>query len=243
MPIAFLPIPAIDLMDGQVVRLERGEAGQRTVYSDDPAAVAQQFEAAGAHRLHVVDLDGAFSGQPVNLEAIAAIRAAVGMKIELGGGLRTRAAVEQVIELGIDYAILGTKAVHDRAFVKELATHHGLRMIIGIDARDGMVAVEGWRETSKLDALEFACELEDLGIGTLIYTDIATDGMLTGPNLAALEKVADAVQIDVIASGGVSRYEDLEAIRGLERHNLIGAIIGKAIYEGRLDLAEAVRRL
>lgn len=240
---SFLLIPAIDLMDGEVVRLRRGEADAKTVYSRDPADIALGFERAGATRLHVVDLDGAFGGRPRNRAAIEAIRAAVGMKIELGGGLRTESDVQSVLDLGVDYAILGTSAVRDRALVGRLVQRHGDRIIVGIDAKDGRVAVEGWVETSDLDQMEFARQLHALGVGTVIATDIATDGMMTGPNLGSLESLARATPMRVIASGGVSRMEDLIALRGLGLPNLIGAISGRAVYDGALDVARAVRLL
>lgn len=239
----FLPIPAIDLMDGKVVRLSRGEATRKTVYSEDPAGVAREFAAAGAQRLHVVDLDGAFGGASANLEAVRAIRAAVDMRIELGGGLRTREAVEGVFALGLDFAILGTSALRDRPLVERLAGEVGERLIVGIDARDGRVAVEGWRETADLTALDFARELAELGVGTIIFTDIATDGMMAGPNLAALSAMADATPMRVIASGGVRHVSDLLAIRDLGRPNIVGAISGRAIYERTLDLRAAVAQL
>jgi phosphoribosylformimino-5-aminoimidazole carboxamide ribotide isomerase len=239
----FLPIPAIDLMGGQVVRLRRGLASEKTVYSDDPVAVAQAFEAAGARRLHVVDLDGAFSGEPANIGVLKQIRAGVKMQIEMGGGLRTRQAVQRVLELGVDYAILGTSALRDRKLVETLAACHGDQLIVGIDAKDGMVAVEGWVETSDLAAADFARQLQDLGVGTIIYTDIATDGMMTGPNLPAVNALAGSVIMDVIASGGVRHVEDLLALARLARPNLIGAITGRAIYEKQIDLTEAIARL
>jgi phosphoribosylformimino-5-aminoimidazole carboxamide ribotide isomerase len=241
--VSFTLIPAIDLMGGQVVRLRRGEADAKTVYSDDPAAVARQFEEAGALRLHVVDLDAAFGGRPRNQAAIEAIRSAVGMKLELGGGLRTEDDVRNAFDLGVDFAILGTAAVRDRDLIGRLADEHGGRIIVGIDARDGRVAVEGWVETSDLDQIDFARELHGLGVRTVIATDIATDGMMTGPNLKSMESLAHAVPLDIIASGGVSRLEDLLALRALGLPNLIGAISGRAVYEGALDIAEAVRAL
>lgn len=236
-------IPAIDLMDGQVVRLRRGEAHARTVYSDNPAAIAKQFEDAGASRLHVVDLDGAFGGKRRNSASIEAIRKAVSMTVELGGGLRTEADVRAVLDLGVDHAIVGTSAVRDRDLVARLVAAHGDRIIVGIDARDGRVAVEGWVETSELDQLEFARQLHGLGVATVIATDIATDGMMTGPNLESLGALARETPMKVIASGGVSRLEDLFAVRDLGLPNIIGAISGRAVYDGALDVAAAVREL
>ncbi len=239
----FLPIPAIDLMDGQVVRLSRGQAEAKTVYSNDPAAVAQSFEQAGARRMHVVDLDGAFNGVSKNLDAIKAIRAAVSMEIETGGGLRTREAVERVFDAGINYAILGTSALRDRELVESLAADYGRKLIVGIDAKDGKVAVEGWVETSDLDAFDFARDLARAGVGTIIATDIATDGMMTGPNLAAMSRFAQASAMNVIASGGIRNIADLLALRDMNHPNLVGAITGRAIYEKTLDLAETIRQL
>jgi phosphoribosylformimino-5-aminoimidazole carboxamide ribotide isomerase len=239
----FLPIPAIDLMDGQVVRLSRGRAEAKTVYSNDPVAIACAFEQEGARRLHVVDLDGAFGGEPKNIPAIEAIRKSVGMQIEVGGGLRTRAAVERLLGAGVNYAILGTGALRDRDLTSELAADYGRQLIVGIDAKDGKVAVEGWVETSDQDAIDFALQMQRIGVGTVIFTDIATDGMMTGPSLPSLARLCDTVRMDVIASGGVRNLEDLLKIVALGRPNLIGAISGRAIYEKTLNLRDSVRRL
>lgn len=230
-------------MDGKVVRLARGEAHAKTIYSDDPAGVARGFEQAGARRIHVVDLDGAFGGRARNRDSLLAIREAVSIEIETGGGLRTDEDVESVFELGINYAILGTSAVRDRDLVARLAWTHGDKIIVGIDAKDGMVAVEGWTETSNLSQLDFARELEKAGVATVIATDIATDGMMTGPNLASLVALADATSMKVIASGGIRDVDDLLAVRDLGKKNIVGAITGRAVYEGKLDIAEAVRRV
>ena len=239
----FLPIPAIDLMEGQVVRLSRGEADQKTIYSDDPVRTACEFERAGADRLHVIDLDGAFSGQPANLDMVKAIREKVGMKIELGGGLRTREAIMSVLDLGIDHVILGTGALRQKDLVADLAREIGERLIVGIDTRNGRVAVEGWVETSNLLAGEFSQELEQMGVGTIIHTDILTDGMMTGPSLEATGDLARLTSMDVIASGGIRDVNDLLALRSLGLPNLIGAISGRAVYEKTLKLAMAVERL
>lgn len=228
-------------MGGQVVRLRRGLADQKTVYSDDPAAIARGFEAAGATRIHVVDLDGAFGGAPRNQDAIRAIRQAVtSAEIELGGGLRTDADVDGALALGVDYAILGTSALRDQSLVARLVQRHGRRIIVGIDAKDGMVAVEGWVETSTLNQIDFARDLERIGVQTVIATDVATDGMLQGPNVASLRALAEAVRLDVIASGGVSSAEDVATLAALGLKNMIGAIVGRAIYEGKMDLAAAI---
>ena len=239
----FLPIPAIDLMDGRVVRLSRGRATECTVYSEDPVAVARNFESAGARRIHIVDLDGAFSGHLRNLGVIRRIRGAVETQLEVGGGLRSRNAVEHVLALGIDFAILGTSALRDRPLLESLAAAVGNRLIVGLDARAGKLAIEGWTQTSDVDVVDFARDLQSLGVGSIIATDIATDGMLSGPNLEVMTGLADAVDMYVIASGGVSNLEDLLALRDLARPNLIGAITGRALYEGRLDLATAIATL
>jgi phosphoribosylformimino-5-aminoimidazole carboxamide ribotide isomerase len=239
----FLPIPAIDLMDGQVVRLSRGRAEAKTVYSDDPVGVARAFEQDGARRLHVVDLDGAFGGEPKNLATIEAIRKAVSMEIEVGGGLRTRAAVERLLGVGVDYAILGTGALRDRELTSALAADYGKQLIVGIDAKDGKVAVVGWVETSDQDAIDFARQMQRIGVGTVIFTDIATDGMMTGPSLPSLARLCDEVRMNVIASGGVRNVEDLMQLVALGRPNLIGAISGRAIYEKTLNLRESVLQL
>lgn len=237
---AFLPIPAIDLMNGEVVRLARGEADARTVYSDDPAEIARGFVRAGIGRIHVVDLDGAFGGTPANVSAIEAIRRAVDVEIEVGGGLRTADDVEDLLALGVDYAILGTSAVRERELLAALVAKYGKKIIVGIDAKDGKVAVEGWVKTSDLTQEDFARDLAELGVSTIIATDIATDGMMTGPNLESLAAMADAASMQVIASGGLRSVEDLRAVRALGRSNIIGAITGRAVYEGSLDLSEAV---
>ena len=239
----FLPIPAIDLMDGQVVRLSRGEADQKTVYSDNPARTACDFEKAGARRLHVVDLDGAFGGEPANLDAVKSIRESVEMEIELGGGLRDHDTIMRVLDLGIDYVILGTSALRRKDLVAGLATEIGEKLIVGIDARDGLVAVEGWVETSDLQAHDFAGELEQMGVGTIIHTDISTDGMMTGPSLKPTGDLARGTSMNVIASGGIRHVADLVALHSLRLPNLIGAISGRAVYEQTLDIAEAVERL
>ena len=240
---AFLPIPAIDLMDGCVVRLRRGRAEEKTIYSRDPAEVARGFEQAGAPRLHVVDLNGAFGGGPRNSAAVASIAEAVQMQIELGGGLRTETDVAQAFDLGVHYAIVGTSAVRDRSFVERLVGQYGAKIIVGVDAKDGHVAVEGWVETSDLDQIEFIGELEAIGVATIVATDIATDGMMTGPNLESLSAVASATRMNVIASGGVRNLEDLRSIRALNCANLTGANTGRADYEGTLDVAQAIADL
>lgn len=234
--------PAIDLRGGRCVRLLQGRAEAETVYSDDPGAMARSFRSAGAEWVHVVDLDGSFSGARVNVEAVQAIVAA-GLKVELGGGLRDEATVERVLSSGVTRAVIGTRAAEDPAFVAGLVRSWGDRIAVGIDARDGLVAVKGWVETTKLKALDLAKKMEDAGVATLIYTDIATDGMLKGPNLTALKAVLGTVRCDIIASGGVARLSHIEALTKLadDQPHLAGVITGKAIYERTLDLGDALR--
>lgn len=234
--------PAIDLRGGKCVRLLQGRADAETVYSDDPGAMARSFRSAGAEWVHVVDLDGSFSGERRNIEAVQAIVAA-GLKVELGGGLRDEAAVERVLSSGVARAVIGTRAAEDPAFVAGLVRAWGDRIAVGIDARDGLVAVKGWVETTQLTALDLAAKMEQAGVATLIYTDIATDGMLKGPNLNALKSMLSAVRCDIIASGGIARLSHIEALARLagQNRNLAGVITGKAIYERTLDLGDALR--
>ena len=231
--------PAIDIKGGRCVRLTQGRADQETVYAENPADVAADFRAAGSAWVHVVDLDGAFAGEPQNLAAVRAIVAA-GMKVELGGGLRTRAAVERALGFGVSRVVIGTRAAESEAFVGELVQAFGDRIAVGIDAKNGQVAVKGWVDTTGVGALALAQRMAALGVATLIYTDIGTDGMLTGPNLAAQEAMLAAVSCRVIASGGVSRREDVIALAKLaQRHaHLDGVIVGKALYERRVDLRD-----
>lgn len=209
------------------------------MYATDPRAVAAEFRAAGSRWIHVVDLDGAFDGEPRNLGAVEAILQE-GLAVELGGGLRTRAIVDRVLGLGVQRAVIGTRAAESEAFVGELVQAHGARIAVGIDAKQGRVAVKGWVDTTPLTALAFARRMDALGVASLIYTDIGTDGMLTGPNLAAQEAMLEAVRCRVIASGGVSRREDVQALAALARRHatLEGVIVGKALYEKRVDLRD-----
>ncbi len=231
--------PAIDIKNGRCVRLTQGRADQETVYFDDPAAVAATFKAAGSPWVHVVDLDGAFAGEPQNLKQVEAI-AALGMKVQLGGGMRTRAAVERALGLGVSRVVIGTRAAESEAFVGELVQAFGSKVAVGIDAKNGQVAVKGWVDTTGTGALALAQRMDQLGVATLIYTDIGTDGMLTGPNFAAQEAMCTAVKCRVIASGGVSRREDVTGLRTLAQRspNLDGVIIGKALYEKRVELGD-----
>ena len=234
--------PAIDLKGGACVRLLRGDMAAATVFNDDPAAQARAFVAAGAEWLHVVDLDGAFSGRPENAAAVEAILSAVSIPVQLGGGVRDMAALEGWLEKGISRVILGTAAVRDPDFVKAAAKAHPGRVAVGIDARGGKVAVEGWAETTGAEATELARAYEGAGIAAIIYTDIERDGAMQGPNVAATAALARAVSIPVIASGGVSSLGDLRALRDCGAP-LDGAISGRALYDGRIDLAEAMALL
>ncbi len=234
--------PAIDIKGGRCVRLTQGRADQETVYAENPAEVAAQFKAAGARWVHVVDLDGAFAGESKNLNAVRAITA-LGLNVELGGGLRDRIAVDRALGLGVSRVVIGTRAAESETFVGELVKIYGDKIAVGIDAKNGHVAVKGWVDTTGITALAMAQRMDQLGVRTLIYTDISTDGMLTGPNLAAQEAMLNAVKCNVIASGGISQQSDVSSIKALaKKHaNLDGVIIGKAIYEKRVDLAAALK--
>lgn len=234
--------PAIDLKDGNCVRLLRGEMEAATVFGTDPAAQARAFVDAGCRWLHLVDLNGAFAGHPVNAGAVEAILAAVDVPVQLGGGIRDRATLEGWLEKGIARVILGTAAVRDPEFVRDAARAFPGRVAVGIDARAGRVAVEGWAEATDLEATDLARRFEDAGVAALIYTDIDRDGAMEGPNVPATAALAHAVSIPVIASGGVSSIEDLRALKACGAP-LDGAISGRALYEGRIDLREAVRLL
>ncbi len=234
-------LPAIDLMDHCCVRLKQGDAAQKTIYSDNPIAQAQSFRDAGAEWLHVVDLDGAFHGTPKHASLIKEIIAQCGLKVEVGGGLRTDEAVAEVMAAGVTRAIIGTRALEDTAALARWVEAYGSRIAVGIDARGGFVQTRGWVETSTVRATELAKRVADIGVKTIIYTDTATDGMLAGTNLTAMAEIADAVPgVDIIASGGVSAPEHVRALVQLQRANLAGAIVGKALYEGATSLAEMI---
>jgi phosphoribosylformimino-5-aminoimidazole carboxamide ribotide isomerase len=232
--------PAIDLKNGQCVRLKLGDMSQATVFNDDPAAQARTFETQGFEWLHIVDLDGAFAGKPANAPAVEAILSAIGIPAQLGGGIRDLATIEAWLGRGIRRVILGTVAVRDPALVREAARLWPGRVAVGIDARGGKVAVEGWAETSELDAVDLARRFEDAGIAAIIYTDIDRDGVLKGLNLPATSALARAVSIPVIASGGLASIADVEALLRPENRILEGAITGRALYDGRLDAAAAL---
>ncbi len=232
-----LLLPAIDLMSGEVVRLRQGKAEQKTVYSRDPAAFARRWESEGGDYLHVVDLDAAFSGEQRNLEAVRAICEAVTFPVELGGGMRSAAAIRLAIDAGVARVIIGTRAAESLDFVRDMVTEFGgERIAVGIDAKNGLVSVRGWTEESALTALDLARRAEDAGAGTVIYTDIATDGMLTGPNFAETEKMLGALHCQLIASGGVGTAEHVRRLAAMP--GLYGCIIGKALYDGAVHLRD-----
>jgi len=233
-------IPAIDLKEGKCVRLEQGLMEKDTVYSDDPAAMARHWQDEGGELLHLVDLDGAFAGVPKNREAIRSIVAAVDIPTELGGGIRDLATIKAYLELGIDRVILGTVAKENPALVNEACRQFPGHIVVGIDAKGGKVAVRGWAEVTEKLAVDLAREMEGFGVSAIIYTDIARDGMMQGPNLEATKTLAEAISIPVIASGGVSSIEDIRNLITIEASGIEGVITGKAIYTGSLNLREAV---
>ena len=235
--------PAIDLKDGQAVRLLRGEMASATVFNDDPAAQARSFAAAGFRWLHLVDLNGAFEGRPVNAGAVEAILKAVDIPAQLGGGIRDMATIERWLELGLERVILGTVAVKDPALVRAACRAFPGRVVLGIDARGGRVAVEGWAEVSEIAALDLARRFEDAGAAAIVYTDIDRDGALQGANVEATRALAEAVDTPVIASGGVASLDDLAAFLAIAEVGIEGVISGRALYDGRLDPASALALL
>ena len=237
----FEVIPAIDLRDGRCVQLAQGDFGRSTVFGDDPPAMARRWAAAGATRLHVVDLDGSKAGAPVHLSVIERIAAAVDLPVQLGGGIRSLANVTDAFAAGVQRVILGTAALEDPAFLNSALEQFGERIVVGIDARDGRVAVRAWADVSGTDALELAQSVAMRGCRTIVYTDISRDGMLAGPNIEAMRRMAEAVpNVAVIASGGVSKLDDVLA---LVETGCVGVITGTAIYTGAVDLAEAIEQV
>jgi len=233
--------PAIDLKEGLAVRLEQGDMARATVFHRDPAAQARAFESQGFQYLHIVDLDGAFAGKPVNAAAVERILESVGIPVQLGGGVRDMATVETWLGKGVDRVIIGTAAVRNPALVKDAAKKFPGRVAVGLDAREGKVAVEGWAETCELSVLELARRFEDAGVAAIIYTDIARDGLLKGLNLDGTIALAESISLPVIASGGLASIEDIKALLGPRARKLAGAIAGRALYDGRLDAAEALK--
>jgi len=233
--------PAIDLKNGEAVRLEQGDMARATIFHRDPAEQARVFAAQGFEYLHIVDLDGAFAGKPMNAAAVERILTAVKIPLQLGGGIRDRATIDAWLDNGIRRVIIGTAAVRDPALVKAAARAHPGRIAVGLDARDGAVAVEGWAATSEISALDIARRFEDAGVAAIIYTDIARDGMLRGLNLDATIALAEAVSIPIIASGGLASIEDVRALLTPRAQKLEGAVVGRALYDGRLDAAAALQ--
>jgi len=235
--------PAIDLKDGVCVRLVRGDMASATVFRRDPAAQARHFAEAGFRWLHVVDLNGAIAGRSVNGAAVAAIRKAVDLRIQLGGGIRDRAAIEHWLALGIDRVVLGTAALRDPGLVRDAAAAHSGKIVVGIDARNGHVAVEGWTETTELGVVELARRFENCGVAAIVYTDIARDGTLSGVDANTVAAVARQIRVPVVASGGVSSLDDIAALKAREADGIAGIICGRALYDGRIHPASALRLL
>ncbi len=233
-----LLIPAIDLKDGKCVRLRQGRMEEDTVFSDDPVAVAERWASAGARRLHIVDLNGAFAGEPVNAEVVQAIvQAHPDLPIQLGGGIRSEHTIQAYLDMGVRYVILGTKAVNMPHFVGDMCAEFPGHIIVGLDAKDGKVATEGWSKLSGHDVIDLAQRYQEEGVEAIIYTDIGRDGMMTGINVDATLKLANAISIPVIASGGITNLEDIRRLCAVADAGIMGAITGRAIYEGTLDFA------
>jgi phosphoribosylformimino-5-aminoimidazole carboxamide ribotide isomerase len=235
--------PAIDLKNGEAVRLQQGDMARATVFNRDPAAQAKAFERQGFEFLHIVDLDGAFAGRPINAAAVEGILDMVKIPVQLGGGIRDRATIEGWLGRGVTRVIIGTAAVRNPALVKEAARAFPGRVAVGLDARDGKVAVQGWAETSELSAFDIAQRFEDAGVAAVVYTDVTRDGMLKGLNIDATIALADAVSIPVVASGGLASLDDVRALLAPRAQKLAGAIAGRALYDGRLDAAAALALL
>jgi len=239
----FVIYPAIDIRGGKCVRLVQGDYNRETVYNDDPLAVAAEWQRQGAEWIHLVDLDGAKEGRPVNDRLIGDIAKSVTIPVQAGGGLRTQRDIEHLLSLGVSRVIIGTAAIEDRRFVEKILKEYGGKIAIGIDARDGLVATRGWLETSMVKAEDLACELAQQGAETFIFTDISRDGMMSGPNIESIVSLARVSGRTVIASGGVSRYEDIRRLAEFAREGVGGAVVGKALYTGKIRLAEALGQL
>jgi phosphoribosylformimino-5-aminoimidazole carboxamide ribotide isomerase len=236
-------LPAVDLLDGKAVRLAQGKRDQVTVYSDDPVSVAKTWASAGVRWLHVVDLNGAFDGTYINLPLAKKIIESCGVKVELSGGIRTQETLDEAMRAGAGRVVLGTKACEDPAFVKRAAAAYGDRIAVAIDAKAGQVVSRGWVSSTPLTPARLTAEMAALGVKTFICTDVSRDGMLQGPNAGLLHEVLDAAPVQVIASGGIASLDDLVRLKALEAHGVVGAIVGKALYEGAIDLPAAVKRL
>ncbi|MFI0399072.1 MAG: 1-(5-phosphoribosyl)-5-[(5-phosphoribosylamino)methylideneamino]imidazole-4-carboxamide isomerase [Thiolinea sp.] len=237
-----LLIPAIDLKDGQCVRLRQGRMDETTVFSANPVDVAQRWVDAGARRLHLVDLNGAFEGKPVNGEVVRAVAAKFShLPVQIGGGIRDAATVAAYLEAGVQFCIIGTKAVQEPQFVVDLCKQFPGHIIVGIDAKNGRVATDGWAEVSQVAAIDLAKQFEQAGVSAIVYTDIARDGMMTGVNVEETARLAESISIPVVASGGVTNMDDIKALLAVESKGVMGTILGRSIYEGTIDLAEAQR--
>jgi phosphoribosylformimino-5-aminoimidazole carboxamide ribotide isomerase len=233
-------IPAVDIKNGKCVRLVQGRMEDETIFSDEPDAMALKWAHLGAQLIHVIDLDGAFAKRPRNMDSIRKILQAVDVPIQLGGGIRNQKTVHMYIEMGVKRVIIGTEAIKNPMFVKQVCQAYPNRIVVGIDARNGRVAIDGWTQTTQMEAVELAKQFEDCGVAAINFTDIYRDGMQTGPNLDATRRLAEAVSIPVVASGGISSIEDIKNVLALEAAGVVGVIIGKALYSGRLDLKEAL---
>ena len=234
-------IPAIDIINRKVVRLERGEFGKVKVYSENPVLVAKKWEELGARLLHIVDLEGARLGKPVNTDVINEIIRNIKIPVELGGGLREKGHIQTAFNIGARFVILGTSGIKDEALCRSLVEKYKEKIIFSVDVKDGKVAVEGWKEVSEKDAVEYIKKVERLGAKKVIYTDISRDGMMTGPNLEALKSILQSTSLKITVSGGISSIEDIRALKELEKDGLEAVIVGKAIYEGKLDLKNALK--
>jgi len=232
-------IPAIDIKHGKVVRLTQGRADLETVYSDSPLEMARHWASYGVGLIHIVDMDGAFEGYPKNLAVVKEIARQIKPKIELGGGMRDEDTIDLVLRAGVDNVVIGTRAL-DKEFLSRVAKKFGEKIVVAIDARNGVVFTRGWLEKTKTNAVDFAYQLEDYGIKRINYTDIGRDGMLEGPNIEPIERLLEATTLEVVIGGGISSLADIERLKALESKGLAGIIIGKALYEGRIDLKEAI---
>ncbi|MBW1992825.1 MAG: 1-(5-phosphoribosyl)-5-[(5-phosphoribosylamino)methylideneamino]imidazole-4-carboxamide isomerase [Deltaproteobacteria bacterium] len=234
-------IPAVDIKNGRCVRLLQGRLDTETVYSNDPATMARRWELAGAKLIHVVDLDGAVNKQPHNTEAIRRILATVSAEVQVGGGIRNRETIDMYLKLGVRRVVIGTEAIRNPKLVREAAKTYPGRIVVGIDARDGYVAIDGWTHTSPVDVIELAKRFEDAGVAAVNFTDIHRDGMQTGPNIEQTRRLAEAIDIPVVASGGVSKMEDIKNLMSLKAIGVEGIIIGRALYTGKLDLSAVIK--
>ncbi len=232
--------PAIDLKDGNCVRLEKGEMDRATIFNESPAAQGQKFEKQGFKWIHIVDLNGAFAGKPVNIEPVREIIKSVNIPVQLGGGIRDLATIEQWLLAGVSRVILGTIALRNPELVKEACSLYPDQIVVGVDGKGGKIAVEGWAETSEVSVIELAKQFEDAGVAAILYTDVARDGMLGGVDLSGTKILAESVNIPVIASGGVAGIEDIKAIKALENTGICGVVVGRALYDGRINIEEAL---